>query len=107
MSKHFKIYIAITDIIGENRIDLVYPIRGEDDVAVVSVFSDNIQYEFTKSWAIDLESRSKQVAAGTYTRRESINLGEGKIEITQFDTDSRIKRMNKLAGNTEMVFNLD
>ena len=45
MSKHFKMYITITDIIGEKRIDLAYPIPGEE-VAVVSVFSDNIQYEF-------------------------------------------------------------
>ena len=91
MSKHFKMYITITDIIGEKRIDLAYPIRGEE-VAVVSVFSDNIQYEFTKPWTIDLESRSKQIAAGTYTRRELINLGEGKIETTQFDTDFSNKK---------------
>ena len=31
---------------------------------------------------------------------------EGKIEITQFDKDPRITRTNKLAGITEMVFNL-
>ena len=89
-----------------NKLNLAYPIRGEE-VAIVSVFIDNIQYGFTKPWAIDLESRSKQVAAGTYTRRESINLGEGKIEISQFDTDSRIKRMKSSAGITEMVFDLD
>ena len=93
--------ITVTDIVGEKRIDLAYPF------AVVSMFSDSIQYEFAKPWTIDLESRSKQIAAGTYTRRELINLGKGKIEITQFDNDSRIKRMNKLAGITEMVFNSD
>ena len=42
MSKHFKMYITITDITGEKRIDLTYPIKGKE-VAVVSVFSDNIQ----------------------------------------------------------------
>ena len=52
MLKHFKMYIAITDIIGEKRIDLDYPIRGKE-VAVVSVFSDNIQYKFTERWMID------------------------------------------------------
>ena len=99
-------YVTITDIVGEKRIDLAYPIRGEE-VALVSVFSDNIQYEFTKPWTINFESRSKQIAAGTYTRRELIDLGEEKIKITQFDKDSRIKRMNWLAGIIEMVFDLD
>ena len=38
MSKHFKMYITITDIIGEKIIDLDYPIKGKE-VADVSVFS--------------------------------------------------------------------
>ena len=37
---------------------------------------------------------NKKIEVGTYTRRELINLVEGKIELTQFDKDSRIKRMN-------------
>ena len=36
-----------------------------------------------------------------------INLREGKVEITQFDKDSRTKRINKFAGITEMAFNLN
>ena len=39
-------HITITDIVGESRIYLSYPIR-DKEVTVVSVFSDNIQYEFT------------------------------------------------------------
>ena len=86
-------YITINGIVVEKRIDLAYPIKNlnsNKEVAVVSVFSDNIQHEFARPWTIGLESRSDQVGAGTYTRRELINLGEGKIEITQFDKDSRI-----------------
>ena len=45
MSKNLKMYITITEVIGEKRIDLAYPIRGKE-VAVVSVFSNNIKYEF-------------------------------------------------------------
>ena len=46
--------------------------------------------------------------ADTYTRRESIDLVEGKIKLTQFDEKNpRIKRMNKLEGITEMVLSLD
>ena len=106
MSKHFKMYIIIIDIIGQKRINLAYPIRGKE-VAVASMFSDNIEYdEFKKPWMLDCGPSSSQIAAGTYTRRELIDLGEGKMEITQFDKDSRIKRMNKSEGITEMVFNL-
>ena len=79
-------YIKINDI-GEKRTDLAYPIRGKE-VAVVSVFSDNIKYEFAKPWTLDFGSSSKQKATGTYTKRELIDLREGKIEITQFDKDS-------------------
>ena len=32
---------------------------------------------------------------------------KGKIEITQFDKNPRIKRMNKLEGITDVVFGLD
>ena len=37
-------YIMIGNIIGEKRIDLAYPIQGKK-VAVVRVFSENIQYD--------------------------------------------------------------
>ena len=106
MSKHFQMYIAITGIVDKKRINLAYLIRGKE-VAVVSLFNDNIRYEFTKPWMMDLRSRNKQIVAGTYTWRELIDLVEGKIELTQFDKDIRIKRMDQLQGITEMVFNLD
>ena len=41
MSKHFKMYITINDIIGEKRIDLSYPIKGKG-IAVVSMFSNDV-----------------------------------------------------------------
>ena len=50
----------ITDIVGQKRIDLAYPIRSKE-VAIVSMFSDNIQYEFTEPWTIELESGNKQI----------------------------------------------
>ena len=36
-------YITINDIIGKKTIDLSYPIKGKDTVAV-SMLSDNVQY---------------------------------------------------------------
>ena len=62
-------YMSITNIVGEKEIDLAYPIKG-NEVAVVSVFSDNNQYEFTKAGTMDLGSRNKQIEAETYTSRE-------------------------------------
>ena len=103
-------YVTINDFIGEKRIDLFYLIQNSDSskkVAVVGLFSDNIQYEFLNPWMIDLKPRSKWMEAGIYTRQELIDLVEGKIELTQFHKEPQIKRMNKLEGTSEMVLKLD
>ena len=91
---------------GKKRVDLTYPIWGKE-VAVVSLFSDNIQYKFTESWMIELELGNKQMTAETYTRRELIVIVEGRIELTQFDKHPPINRTNKLAGIIKMAFSLD
>ena len=49
----------ITDIMGEKRIVLGYPIQGKE----VAVVSDNIRYEFTEPWTIEFKSRDKQIVA--------------------------------------------
>ena len=107
-------YITINNVIGEKRIDLTYPVQNFDSskgVKVVGLLNDNIQYEFTAPWTIELESGNKwitsyalisqlqfchprccKLTAGTYTRRKLIDLVEGKIELTQFDEEPRIKQ---------------
>ena len=103
-------YIMIGNIEGEKRIDLSYPIQNFDsskEVAVVRVFSDNIWYESTAPWMMELELGNKWIMAGTYTRRELINLIEGKLKLAQFDEERRITRTNKLAGIMEIVLTLD
>ena len=102
-------YVTINNVIGEKRIDLAYPIKNfvsSKEVAVVSLFSDNIQCEFSDHW-IDLKLRNKRIKAETYMRQELIDLVEGKIKLTQFDKDPRIKRTNKLEGIMEVVLNLN
>ena len=45
-------YITVNNVIGEKRVNLSYPIQNFDsskEVAVVSMFSDNIQHEITKT----------------------------------------------------------
>ena len=51
-----KMYITIDDVIGEKTIDLSYPIQNFNSskkVAVISMFSDNIQYQVTETFKID------------------------------------------------------
>ena len=63
-------YVMINDIMGKKRIDLT---NSNKEVAVVSMFSNNIQYEFMEPSTLELEeSRIKQILAGTYTRQELI-----------------------------------
>ena len=45
-------YITINDIIGEKRIDLSYPICFNKEIAVITMFSDSVQYEIAKLCAI-------------------------------------------------------
>ena len=41
-------YITITDVIGEKRIDVSYPVHPRKEIAVFIMLSDNIQYEVVK-----------------------------------------------------------
>ena len=58
-------YITINDVIGEKTIDLSYPIYSfnqEKEIAVISMFSDNIQYEMKESFKLKLiDGSEKQV----------------------------------------------
>ena len=58
-----KMYMTINDVIGEKMIDLSYPIQGFDsskEVAVVTMFSNNIQYEMTEPFNLKLRDCSKK-----------------------------------------------
>ena len=41
-------YITINDIKGEKRIDLSYSLNSNKKIAVVSLFSNNVQYKMLK-----------------------------------------------------------
>ena len=45
-------YITINDVIGSKRIDPSYPIHPRKEIAVITMFSDNVQYEIAKLRAI-------------------------------------------------------
>ena len=104
-------YITINDVIGEKTIDLPYPIQKFDsskEVAVVSMFSDNIQYKVTKPLELKLvDDSEKQILNGSYTKRELVAIVGRKDILIDLSNDSRIIRTNKLAKVIDMIINLD
>ena len=63
-------YITINDVVGEKRIDLAYPIQGKE-AAVVSMFSDNVQYWLKEPMKILLKTgKETTLSKGVYTDKE-------------------------------------
>ena len=57
-------YITIIDIVGEKSMDLAYPIQGKE-VAVVSIFSNNVQYQMREPLKVLLiMNEEKQLPEG-------------------------------------------
>ena len=103
-------FITVNNIIGEKIIDLSYPIRSSKEVAVITMLSDNVQYEIFKPRTIinDISPDNKKlILSETYAGRELISILEGMIELTQFVNDERTFKTNKLRGITEMILNLN
>ena len=104
-------YITINDIIGEKTIDLSYPIQNFDsskEVAVVSMFSNNIQYEMTEPFNLRLIGGSKKrILNGSYTKREIDVIVGRKHILADWSNDFRIIKTNKLAKVIDMIFNLN
>ena len=101
----------INNVIGEKRINLSYPIQNFDtgkEVAVVSMFSDNIQYEMTEPFNLKLiDGSKKQILNGSYSKREIDAIAERKRILADLSNDLRIIRTNKLAKVIDMIFNLN
>ena len=104
-------YIMINDIIGEKTIDLSYPIQNfgsSKEIAVISMLSENTQYQLTKPLKLKLADGSeKEVLSKTYTSTELNAFVEGKHIVSDLDNDPRIIKTNKLAKVTNMIFKLD
>ena len=103
-------YITIDNVIGEKRIDLSYPIRSSKEVAVITMLSDNVQYEILKPRTI-INSTSpgndKLILNKTYAGKELRSVLEGMVAFTHFVNDDRVIKTNNLGGITEMIFNLN
>ena len=86
-------YITINNVIGEKRIDLSYPIHSfntRKEITVISMFSDNIQYEIPKPRMAHLDSlpiNGKLVLNKTYSGRELLSVLERMAKLTKFVSD--------------------
>ena len=100
-------YIMINDIKGEKRYDLSYSINSNKEIAVVSLFSDNIQYKILKLRSVMDSDSKKLIPSETYASRELLSMLEGMVELNKFLVDDQVIKKNKLKGITEMIINLD
>ena len=104
-------YITIDDIIGEKTIDLSYPIQNfnsSKEVAVVGMFSNNIQYKVTETFNLKLiDNSEKQISNRSYTKREIDMIAGRKPILADLSNDFRMIKTNKLAKVIDMIFNLN
>ena len=105
-------YITINDIKGEKRIDLSYPIQNFDsrkEIAVVSLFSKNVQYWVTGD-NLKFELKTGQevslLKGMMYTDEELSAMIGLEYKLTMLCNNYATKK-NKLGGITEMVISLN
>ena len=99
----------INDITGSKTIDLSYPIRkfgSSKQITVISMLSENTQYEMTKPLKLTLVDGSEEEVLSKTSRELNVFV-EGKHIITDLDGDPRIIKTNKLVKVTNMSLNLD
>ena len=101
-------YITIDNVIGEKAIYLYYPIHPRKEITVISMLSDNIQYEIKEPINLKLMAGSeKKILNGTYTLRESSTFVERRMIITDLNNHPQVIKTAKLAKITEMIFRLE
>ena len=102
-------HITINDVIGKKTIDLSYPILNfgsSKEIAVISMLSENKQYEMTKPLKFKLvDGSEKEVLSKTYMSRELDAFVEGKHIVSDLDNDPQIIKTNKLAKVINMSLN--
>ena len=101
----------MTDVLGEKRIDLAYPTLNLDsskEVAIISMFSDNIQYQVREPLKVLLiTNEERQLLEGVFMDGElNVPIGR-KLTTTPLDANDNIVKTDKLVCVTEMVLSLD
>ena len=99
-------YITINNVIGTKRIDLSYPIQGKE-VAVVIMFSNNVQYWLKEPMKILLKmGKEMELKKEVYMDKE-LNAMIGLELKSGMDPCDYVLRTNKLENVTEMAINLE
>ena len=97
ISKHFKMYITINDVIGEKMIDLSYSIYPKKEITVVSMLGNNSQILLQKSMEVLLYMDKKiAVNKGVYMDKELDSLIGAELKSQILDSRDNILRTNKL-----------
>ena len=92
-------YITINDFIGEKTIDLSYPICFGKKIAVVSMFSNNVQYLLKEPVKLVLKTgEDVELKKGVYTDKELNAIIESEMK-SQMDSRDYVLRTNKLEGS--------
>ena len=112
ISKHFKMYITINDVIGEKTIDLSYPINPTaglgKEIAVVSMHISNSQILLHRSIEVLLKTGKKIVLnKGVYMDKELNSLIGTELKSQMLDSRNDVLRTNKLEKITKMIISLN
>ena len=101
-------YITINDIIGKKRIDLSYPIHSGKEIAVVSMFSNNVQYWLKGHLKVQLKSGEEiMLNKAVYTDKELNALIGLELKSQMMDSHNDVLRTNKLEKVMKMVISLE
>ena len=101
-------YITINDIIGQKRIDLSYPIYPKKEIAVVSMFSNNVQYWLQGTTEVLLKTGKKVVLNKALYMDKELNALIGlELKSQMMDSHNDILRTNKLEKVMKMVISLE
>ena len=100
-------YITINDVIGEKRIDLSYPIKGKK-IAVVSMFSNNVQYWLQGTIEVLLKTGKKIVLnKAVYTDKELNALIGLELKSQMMDSRNDVLRTNELEKVMKLSISLN
>ena len=101
-------YITINDIIGSKTVDLSYPIHPRKEIAVVIMFSSNVQYWLKEPIEVLLKT-GKEIVLNevVYTDKEPNALIGLELKLQMMDSRLDILRTNKLEKITKMVISLN
>ena len=110
-------YISINDVIGEARIDLSYPIHSgresregthSTELAVVSMFSNNVQYWSEGTIEMLLKMGKNIVLNKAVYTNKGLNALIGlELKSQMMDSRNGVLRTNKLEKITKMVISLN